>query len=227
MGFLGKDDQGVDTYEGSRVVVTECRDTLYSMIPELYRVFTSSEEAVAFDPQQPEDVEGAEQATHYANYVWSEVNDGEALLNTALLDWGVKFAAFKIWWEEVPERRTHHFSGLSDLAVQMLQTDDEVVELEADPQQVQAFVQQAMPDGGAMSAPVPQTLWSGKLVRETRRGKICIRLIPPEDLDSGALKEQLSDAEQRLSECEKGSAEENRARKDRDRAEAFLSIAGG
>jgi F-type H+-transporting ATPase subunit epsilon len=51
--------------------------------------------------------------------------------------------------------------------------------------------------------------------------------IPPEDLDSGALKEQLSDAEQRLSECEKGSAEENRARKDRDRAEAFLSIAGG
>lgn len=51
--------------------------------------------------------------------------------------------------------------------------------------------------------------------------------IPPGDLDAGALKEQLSDAEQRLSECEKGSAEHNRAQKDRDRAEAFLSIAGG
>jgi F-type H+-transporting ATPase subunit epsilon len=51
--------------------------------------------------------------------------------------------------------------------------------------------------------------------------------IPPEDLDSGALKEQLSDAEQRLSESEEGSAEHNRAQKDRDRAEAFLSIAGG
>lgn len=50
--------------------------------------------------------------------------------------------------------------------------------------------------------------------------------IEPEDLDTGALKEQLSDAEQRLSEAEDGSAEKNRAQKDRDRAEAFLSIAG-
>lgn len=51
--------------------------------------------------------------------------------------------------------------------------------------------------------------------------------IAPEDLDTGALKEQLADAEQRLSESEDGSAERNRAQKDRDRAEAFLSIAGG
>ena len=51
--------------------------------------------------------------------------------------------------------------------------------------------------------------------------------IPPENLDSGTLKEQLSDAERRLSESEKGSAEHSRAEKDRLRAEAFLSIAQG
>jgi F-type H+-transporting ATPase subunit epsilon len=51
--------------------------------------------------------------------------------------------------------------------------------------------------------------------------------IAPEDLDAGALKDQLSDAEQRLSENEKGSADFARAQKDRDRAEAFLSIAEG
>jgi len=51
--------------------------------------------------------------------------------------------------------------------------------------------------------------------------------IPPEDLDAGALKEQLADAEQRLSESEEGSADHARAKKDRDRAEAFLSIAQG
>jgi F-type H+-transporting ATPase subunit epsilon len=50
--------------------------------------------------------------------------------------------------------------------------------------------------------------------------------IPPEDLDGGTLKEQLSDAERRLSESEEGSAEHARAEKDKDRAEAFLSIAG-
>ncbi|MBS1880525.1 MAG: ATP synthase F1 subunit epsilon [Actinobacteria bacterium] len=51
--------------------------------------------------------------------------------------------------------------------------------------------------------------------------------IPPESLDAGALKEQLSDAEQRLSESDAESAEYARAQKDRDRAEAFLSIAQG
>jgi len=50
--------------------------------------------------------------------------------------------------------------------------------------------------------------------------------VPPEDLDTGTLKEQLADAEQRLSESEAGSAERDRAQKDKDRAEAFLAIAG-
>jgi F-type H+-transporting ATPase subunit epsilon len=51
--------------------------------------------------------------------------------------------------------------------------------------------------------------------------------IEPEDLDGGTLKEQLSDAERRLSESEEGSADYARAQKDKDRAEAFLTIAGG
>ena len=51
--------------------------------------------------------------------------------------------------------------------------------------------------------------------------------IAPEDLDSAALKEQLADAEQRLTESDEGSGARTRAAKDRDRAEAFLSIAEG
>lgn len=51
--------------------------------------------------------------------------------------------------------------------------------------------------------------------------------IAPESLDGAILKEQLADAEQRLNESEPGSAERARARKDFDRAEAFLSIAQG
>ena len=50
--------------------------------------------------------------------------------------------------------------------------------------------------------------------------------IPPEELDGSALKEQLADAEQRLSESDEDSAEAARAQKDRDRAEAFLAISG-
>ncbi|HVY96625.1 MAG TPA: ATP synthase F1 subunit epsilon [Solirubrobacterales bacterium] len=51
--------------------------------------------------------------------------------------------------------------------------------------------------------------------------------IAPEDLDPGTLKQQLADAERRLSEAAEGSADLARAQKDRDRAETFLSIAEG
>ncbi len=51
--------------------------------------------------------------------------------------------------------------------------------------------------------------------------------VAPEDLDAATLKEQLADAERRLGESEKGSGAWGRARKDCDRAEAFLTIAQG
>ncbi len=50
---------------------------------------------------------------------------------------------------------------------------------------------------------------------------------PPEELDSALLKEQRADAERRLGESAEGSAEQARAQKDLDRAEAFLAISAG
>jgi F-type H+-transporting ATPase subunit epsilon len=51
--------------------------------------------------------------------------------------------------------------------------------------------------------------------------------IPPDELDTGELRERLKDAEQRLGEAEEGSASYERAERDRQRAEAFLAVAGG
>ena len=59
------------------------------------------------------------------------------------------------------------------------------------------------------------------------RAKLLIEeAIPPEQLDAATLKEQLADAEQRLTESE-GDGARTRAEKDRERAEAFLAIAEG
>jgi F-type H+-transporting ATPase subunit epsilon len=51
--------------------------------------------------------------------------------------------------------------------------------------------------------------------------------IDPANLDPAALRDQLAEAEQRLSDSEQGSAAQARARKDRERAKAFLAIAKG
>ena len=51
--------------------------------------------------------------------------------------------------------------------------------------------------------------------------------IPPDRLDESALRDRISDAERRLSESEEGSSAHTRAELARDRAEAFLRVAGG
>ena len=49
--------------------------------------------------------------------------------------------------------------------------------------------------------------------------------VPPDQLDPAQLRDQLQDAEQRLSEAEEGSADRERAKKDRRRVQAFLELA--
>lgn len=50
--------------------------------------------------------------------------------------------------------------------------------------------------------------------------------IPPDELDQAALRSRVEDAEKRLQDSEEGSGAHRQAEKDRDRAEAFLRVAG-
>jgi F-type H+-transporting ATPase subunit epsilon len=48
----------------------------------------------------------------------------------------------------------------------------------------------------------------------------------PDGLDEGSLRDRVADAERRLTETEEGSSAHTQAERDRDRAEAFLRVAG-
>jgi F0F1-type ATP synthase epsilon subunit len=50
--------------------------------------------------------------------------------------------------------------------------------------------------------------------------------IPPENLDQGELRSRIEDADARMRESEEGSGAWNQAKKDKERAEAFLAVAG-
>ncbi len=51
--------------------------------------------------------------------------------------------------------------------------------------------------------------------------------VEPDALDPADLRSRLEDAEQRLREAEQGSAQQQTAEQDKERAETFLAIAGG
>jgi hypothetical protein len=53
----------------SSVVATEVADTVEAIMPNLMRVFTANDKYVRFAPRTAEDVEAAEQASDYVNYI--------------------------------------------------------------------------------------------------------------------------------------------------------------
>ena len=50
--------------------------------------------------------------------------------------------------------------------------------------------------------------------------------VPPDQLDESELKSRIEDADQRLKESEEGSGAHRQAERDKQRAEAFLEVAG-
>jgi len=60
----------------SQVVTTEVKDAVEGILPSLMAIFTSADEIVRFEPQNPEDDQAAQQATDYINYIFTRLNNG-------------------------------------------------------------------------------------------------------------------------------------------------------
>ena len=172
----------------SQVVAMEVRDTVSAMMPSLMRVFFSSENVVEYVPRGPEDEAGAQQATDYANYVFSADNNGfmqsYAIFKDALVR---KCGIAKYWWEETAEVRIEDYSGLDDATVQMLMAEDaevKVVVSYPDPAISEAMIAEAQMQAaaaGVMAPPVPM-LHDVQIKRVLRDGRIRIMAVPPEEL---------------------------------------------
>ena len=70
----------------SQVVSTDVADTVETILPNLLKIFTSSDQTVKCEPVKAEDVALAEQATNYINYIFNKDNDGFSILYTWFKD---------------------------------------------------------------------------------------------------------------------------------------------
>jgi hypothetical protein len=172
----------------SQVVAMEVRDTVSAMMPSLMRVFFSSENVVEYVPRGPEDEAGAQQATDYANYVFSADNNGfmqsYAIFKDALVR---KCGIAKYWWEETAEVRIEDYSGLDDATVQMLMAEDAEVKIVVsypDPAVSQDALAQAavMAQAAGMPEPMAPMLHDVQIKRVLRDGRIRVMAVPPEEL---------------------------------------------
>ena len=157
---LGNEVDGRSQYVDSSVM-----DTIEWIKPSLMRVFASGDEMVTFAPTGPEDVEAAEQATDYVNFIFTKDNPGWEILYTwftdALLQ---KNGIVKCYWDEYEDWNREEYNGLDEqeFNVLILNPDVEVMEHTA-----------YSDDYGAKHDAV--------LSRKSYVGKVKIENIPPEE----------------------------------------------
>ena len=155
----------------SGIVTREVRDTVEMLMPDVMRVFFGSDTIAEFVPQGPEDVPVAEQATDYVNYVILRQNKGFLTLYAAIKDALMVKAGFaKAWWDERVEVKETAFTGLTQDALALLQSD-------LGPEDNLTVVNQTVvetPEG-----PIP--LVDATLYCRQKRGHVRIAAVPPEE----------------------------------------------
>ena len=99
----------------SQVVSTDVSDTIETILPNLLRVFTSSDQVVRCEPVKAEDVPLADQVTNYINYIFNKDNNGFSVLYTwfkdALLE---KNGIVKVYWDDAQKIEQETYENLSD-----------------------------------------------------------------------------------------------------------------
>lgn len=152
----------------SSIVMSETRDVVHSIVPGLMRVFCGNEHVVEFMPSEKEDIEPAEQATDYIDFIFMKDNPGfQNIYNVALDGLIRKTGIFKWWWEKKVEITEETYEGQTPAGAAMLLGDKTVEVLEQ-------TVNEPEEEGGESTVTLR--------VRHTRdKGRERVTSIPPEE----------------------------------------------
>ena len=121
--ILNKEDK--DQPNRSTYVSTDVRDAIMMMLPSLIRLFGASESPVFLVPRTEAEVDQAEQATDYVNYVFWNDNPGFLNLYGAIKDALTVKTGFLKWWsEDHHEMKRKRFQNVSADQIQMILSED-------------------------------------------------------------------------------------------------------
>jgi hypothetical protein len=159
----------------SQIVTGEVAEAIDGALPQLIRVFTTTEDIVYFEPTRPEDDESAKQATDYCNWVFYRENAGLLILHNWFKDALMqKVGVVKAYWEEKEDVKTEKYENLSEDELAMLLSDPgiEVVEQEVE------FIDAGM---DMMGMPIQVPKFEVKIKKSKEYGCVKIENVPPEE----------------------------------------------
>tara|TARA_R100001594_G_scaffold112131_2_gene146992 strand:- start:2081 stop:4105 length:2025 start_codon:yes stop_codon:yes gene_type:complete len=159
----------------SKVIQTEVADVIDGILPQLVKIFTTTDDFVKFEPRGPEDVEAAKQATEYVNFILNADNDGWLIFHHWMKDALISKAGIvKSYFDEKEIITEDSYEGLSEEELTALLMDEEIEILEQEAREVGE--PQITPDGQMMPM-----VFDIKVRKTTKDGRVKIENIPPEE----------------------------------------------
>ena len=198
--YLGE-KLGTEIDGRSQVISTDVADTIETILPNLLRIFTASDNVVRCEPVKAEDVALAEQATNYINYIFNKDNPGFSILYTwfkdALLE---KNGIIKVFWDESKKVEQGTYKNLNDDEYQLLVNDPNVEFVETEEfedekakEQLQQVKEMAAAQGQEIETPVPM-LHNCIIKRTNAFGKVKVENVPPEEFLISRSSKSIEDA---------------------------------
>ena len=158
----------------SQIVTGEVAEAIDGALPQLIRVFTTTEDIVYFEPKSPGDENSAKQATDYCNWVFYRENDGLLILHNwfkdALLQ---KVGIVKSYWDERQNITKESYENLTEDELALLLSDQslEVVKQETEIEE----------DVDMLGNVVQRVSYEVYVQRKEDYGCVKIENVPPEE----------------------------------------------
>ena len=151
----------------SQIVTREVYQTVENIKADVAELFVADDETVRFEPEGPEDIDSAQQATDYIRYVFYRQNDGFGVTLDALMDGLLQRQGVIKRWRHMEDTITHHnFSEVSEQAFNVFIADPEV----------------EVTDFEELEDPITKmSVYSGKLLRTKSKTKTKVEVVPPEE----------------------------------------------
>jgi hypothetical protein len=159
----------------SQIVTGEVAEAVDGALPQLIRVFTTTEDIVYFEPKSQNDEQSAKQATDYCSWVFYRENEGLIILHNwfkdALLQ---KVGIVKAYWDAKEDVVKEKYRNLTEDELALLMSDGSLEIIRQKIDMVDAGVDQ-------MGMPIQAPVYSVTVKKVNKSGQVKIENVPPEE----------------------------------------------
>ena len=158
----------------SQVRSQDVLEVVESILPSMMRIFTQGESIVRFEPQGPEDVAYADQASDYINHIFMKDNNGYSILHTMFKDALISKNGFvKYYWKKDKEQKQESYENLNEAEYQALLADTEVEVVEVEDTNTEL-------DVGNID--MMEATYNVTVKRVKDYGRVVVENVPPESM---------------------------------------------